>query len=302
MDPDRDLPRLRLASAPAGLLLSPAFENAADSKRAGRRDEEHQHLLAVDRAGKLRQDGDGGQEQTAELKHFSKGAHVRYVIARRPRWQGAASSPAICGHSSLLKSSVVALVNLAQLTAMRLEKQRLASLLRHRCPAMMQPVDFFKALIGNRPRGRYDKAGADSCSSPSCPGELAMSFWTIFFRSLRLRCPRCGGSRIFSGWFRMNEACESCGLKYGREPGFFLGSIYFNYGMTALLVVVVYFACYFGEWLSPQTLLWSLTAFSVVFPIWFFRYARSLWLGMDHWLDPQSQAVAAASKSGKPNA
>jgi hypothetical protein len=35
-----------------------------------------------------------------------------------------------------------------------------------------------------------------------------------------------------------------------------------------------------------QTLLVTLT-FVVLFPIWFFRYARSLWLGLDSYLDPQ---------------
>ena len=84
----------------------------------------------------------------------------------------------------------------------------------------------------------------------------------------------------------MQEHCETCGMKYERDPGYFLGSIYFNYGMTALLVVVIYFSVYFGELMPTQYLLWSMAAFSVLFPIWFFRYARSLWIGMDHYLDP----------------
>ena len=39
-----------------------------------------------------------------------------------------------------------------------------------------------------------------------------------------------------------------------------------------------------GEGRNPR-LLWSAAAFCVVFPMWFFRYARSLWLGMDHFVD-----------------
>ena len=34
-------------------------------------------------------------------------------------------------------------------------------------------------------------------------------------------------------------------------------------------------------------LLWPLAAFSVLFPLWFFRYARSLWVGFDQYFDPQ---------------
>lgn len=114
----------------------------------------------------------------------------------------------------------------------------------------------------------------------------AMPFWKTFFRSCRLKCPRCGEDRIFSGWFRMEERCNACGLKYERAPGYFLGSIYFNYGMTALLVVILYFTIYFGELMPTEYLFWSMIVFSILFPMWFFRYARSLWIGMDQYLDP----------------
>ena len=66
----------------------------------------------------------------------------------------------------------------------------------------------------------------------------AMSYWTLLGRTMRLRCPQCGQGRLFSGWFRMPRQCESCGLKFEREPGYFLGSIYFNYGVTAAIVTV----------------------------------------------------------------
>ena len=113
-----------------------------------------------------------------------------------------------------------------------------------------------------------------------------MRLMTIFRRSCRLQCPVCGGSKLFQGWFRMHAACEQCGLKYQRAPGYFLGSIYFNYGVTALLVVLLYFSLYFADVLSPSALLWTSVALSVVFPVWFFRYARSLWIGFDEFFDP----------------
>ena len=74
-------------------------------------------------------------------------------------------------------------------------------------------------------------------------------------------------------------------MKFQREPGFFLGSIYFNYGLTALVVTIAYFVGFFAFEFSPDVLLWSLTAYCVLFPLWFFRYARSLWLGFDEWID-----------------
>lgn len=87
----------------------------------------------------------------------------------------------------------------------------------------------------------------------------------------------------------MHPACNQCGLKFQREPGYFLGSIYFNYGLTALLVTVAYFVGYFATSIPPGYLLWGLTAFCLLFPLWFFRYARSLWLGWDHYFDPPEE-------------
>lgn len=113
-----------------------------------------------------------------------------------------------------------------------------------------------------------------------------MNLRTILWRSARLRCVRCGRGRLFRGWFHMNPRCENCGLPFERGPGYYLGSIYINYGLTALLVVIGYFTLFFTEWLTGDALLWTATAFCVVFPLWFFRYARSLWLGMDYFFDP----------------
>ena len=112
-------------------------------------------------------------------------------------------------------------------------------------------------------------------------------YWTVMWRSWRLRCPRCGEGYLFRGWFRMRKQCDWCGMCYEREPGFFLGSIYVNYGLTAVLVTIGYFALYAADVLPQQATLWILTLFCVVFPLWFFRYARSLWLGFDQYWDPK---------------
>jgi uncharacterized protein (DUF983 family) len=116
-----------------------------------------------------------------------------------------------------------------------------------------------------------------------------MKLRTILWRSCRLRCPACGEGKLFAGPFRMHAQCSHCGLPFMREGGFYLGSIYVNYGLTAVLVTIGYFTLFFSEATSPDVALWSCVAFCVLFPLWFFRYARSLWLGLDCYFDPPAQ-------------
>ena len=111
-------------------------------------------------------------------------------------------------------------------------------------------------------------------------------YFTLVWRALRLRCPFCGRGKLFRDWFRMHSQCASCGASLEREPGFFLGSIYFNYGLTALVTAIAYPVLMFNgvpdKYLMPLTLAWA-----ILFPVWFFRYARSLWLGFDQYVDPR---------------
>ena len=121
-----------------------------------------------------------------------------------------------------------------------------------------------------------------------------MRWWTLFKRSLRLRCCLCGNGSLFRGWFRMHECCSHCKHVFEREPGFFLGSVYINYGLTALVICVGYPILLYRETITPRTLLISATIFMILFPIWFFRYARAFWCGFDEWVDPAPPAVEKA--------
>lgn len=116
---------------------------------------------------------------------------------------------------------------------------------------------------------------------------MSARFWRLVFRALRLRCPFCGEGKLFIGPFRMNERCPHCNTKLEREPGFYLGSIYFNYGLTALISAIVYPILLINKVLPERQLQWIVMAFVIVFPLWFFRYARSLWLGFDQFADPR---------------
>ena len=86
---------------------------------------------------------------------------------------------------------------------------------------------------------------------------------------------------MFAGMFRMHERCAGCGLKFEREPGYFLGSIYVNYGVTSLFLTVTWVTLRFGFGIQSRWLLAGLLGFCVLFQTFFFRHARALWLAMD---------------------
>ena len=109
----------------------------------------------------------------------------------------------------------------------------------------------------------------------------------IFLNGLRLRCPRCAGSRLFEGWFEMRAVCTTCHLRFEREPGYFVGAIYINYGVTVVLALTGFqvLDLLVEPTLTQQLVLWI--AFAAVFPLFFYRYSKSLWLSMDCWVNPE---------------
>ncbi len=112
-----------------------------------------------------------------------------------------------------------------------------------------------------------------------------LSYATLMSRALRLRCPRCGVGQLFRGWFTMHRHCPQCGFLYERDPGFFLGSTYLNYGFTSLSLTALYMILHFGYGWSNEVLAIPLLAWCAIVPLIVFRYARAWWLSMDSFLD-----------------
>lgn len=85
----------------------------------------------------------------------------------------------------------------------------------------------------------------------------------------------------------MRSGCTTCHLRFEREPGYFVGAIYINYGATVLLALAGFQALEIAvdPPLTQQLVLW--TAFAALFPLFFYRYSKSLWLSMDCWVNPE---------------
>lgn len=79
----------------------------------------------------------------------------------------------------------------------------------------------------------------------------------------------------------MAEACALCGLRFERAQGYFVGAIYVNYTVTAILAIGGFFLLWGLLGLSTGGQLAVLVPIVVIFPLWFFRYSRSLWLALE---------------------
>ena len=103
---------------------------------------------------------------------------------------------------------------------------------------------------------------------------------------LMQRCPRCREGRPFRGLFGMEPECGVCGTKFEREPGYWLGALYFSYGLALALVLPV------TAWMMHQ----GVPSFTIVLAtlgqaaLWSpltYRYARLLWMYLDQAVDPR---------------
>lgn len=102
--------------------------------------------------------------------------------------------------------------------------------------------------------------------------------WAILFK----RCPNCLKGPVYAGYWTMYPTCPVCGFRFQRDAGHFLGAMYVNYPIGALVL-----GCFalLIHWLLPS---WSFHVVMTVAVIPFLltvpeivRYSRILWLHFD---------------------
>jgi uncharacterized protein (DUF983 family) len=134
-------------------------------------------------------------------------------------------------------------------------------------------------------------------SQPVAKSEKPQDKNSLLWAIWRQRCPCCRQGRIFRGTFAMNEVCPCCGLLFQREEGYFLGAMYFSYGISSVLLAVFYFtlAALLPEW---DTLVLPLAALLLYLPLMpaVFRYSRVLWIYFDRAADPHGSLSGSYEK------
>jgi uncharacterized protein (DUF983 family) len=107
----------------------------------------------------------------------------------------------------------------------------------------------------------------------------------------RQRCPQCREGAIFRGplWrgiLAMHERCPHCGLKYEREPGYFIGAMYFSYLISLPPALLISIAIWRLSHLSFNLVM--VCAFVAYLPLVpaVTRWSRVIWMYVDRHFDP----------------
>jgi uncharacterized protein (DUF983 family) len=105
----------------------------------------------------------------------------------------------------------------------------------------------------------------------------------MLWRGVRRKCARCGGGKLFHGWFHMAETCPHCSLKFEREPGYWVGAVAINTAVIGFLFAVVLVA--FSAATVPDipwvTLLLIELPLMALGPMYFYTFSKTLWVAVD---------------------
>lgn len=123
---------------------------------------------------------------------------------------------------------------------------------------------------------------------------------SILGRSLRLRCPRCGEGTFLEHGFNTRRDCKVCRLRFEREEGYWTGAIYVNLITTQFLIVGGLFVMMFGTDLGLWTQISILAVVGLVFPIGFYPFSKSIWLGMDYYFNGAAWGASPVEKDPPP--
>jgi uncharacterized protein (DUF983 family) len=108
----------------------------------------------------------------------------------------------------------------------------------------------------------------------------------LLSRGLRLRCPVCGRGKLYRGWFKMYDQCPVCHFTYEREAGYYTGAMAVNLVLSELVIAAITIPLAVNQSVPfVPLLLWGLIM-PVLFPLLFYRHAKSIWMSIDHMIHP----------------
>lgn len=107
---------------------------------------------------------------------------------------------------------------------------------------------------------------------------------TNFQGILHCKCPKCKTGKIFQDLGnvfllrapKMFEACLTCGYKFEKEPGYFIGSLYVSYALAVAEMLLLF--CITFPFFSFELIFLVLIFGLLLLSFFNFRYARTIWI------------------------
>lgn len=122
--------------------------------------------------------------------------------------------------------------------------------------------------------------------------ERERSLGAALSRGLRKKCPVCGNGNLFDGWFKLKERCPSCGYSFAREEGYWVSAVIVNMAVIEALFLVLFLVVVIGS--APEVpwgpLIVLATAFNLLFPIFWYPFSKTIWMGIDLYFHPLETA------------
>ena len=102
-------------------------------------------------------------------------------------------------------------------------------------------------------------------------------------------CPHCLEGKVFKekniflniGFPKMNQYCPHCQFKFEKEPGYFFGAMYVNYGLTVAQGIATYLIAhqFFAETFDLR-IIGIISAVIIIMASFNIRLSRLLWIYM----------------------
>jgi uncharacterized protein (DUF983 family) len=102
-------------------------------------------------------------------------------------------------------------------------------------------------------------------------------------RGLRRRCPRCSSKGIFDSYFKLKETCPSCGYRFERESGYWVGAITINMAVAEIIFFILFITVILAtmpgvEW-GPLLIVAVVT--NGLVPLVFYPFSKTVWMAID---------------------
>lgn len=113
---------------------------------------------------------------------------------------------------------------------------------------------------------------------------------TSVVRGATLRCANCGSGGVFDGFFTLKSSCPSCGLRFEREEGYWLGALIVAFALTGGTFMLWFV---FGMLLTWPDVPWTLflvggIAITAILPVVSYGWTKTMWMGIHAaFVDPE---------------